>query len=99
MELRDKYLGPFNVTEDAALHGMVVGDATVAAGVTLRLHGMVTGDLHVLEGGTALVFGTVSGRVTNRGRLEVRGVVDGISTEGGGQTDVAPGAIVGGKRA
>lgn len=99
MELRDKYQGPFNVTEDVTLHGMVTGDASVAAGATLRLHGMVTGDLHVREGATAYVFGTVAGRVINQGQVEVHGIVDGIATDGAGRTTVEPGAIVGGKRA
>ncbi len=41
--------------------GMIKGDATVAAGATLRLQGMVQGDMIVSEGARLDLLGMVKG--------------------------------------
>jgi cytoskeletal protein CcmA (bactofilin family) len=93
-ERTDQITGPYRVSEDLLLHGMIAGDTTVATGVTLNLTGMVTGDLHVESGARALLYGTVSGSVVNRGSVELEGEVGDLTDLEGGTSRVSPDAVI-----
>ena len=87
--------GPYTVTKNLTLRGMIKGDATVASDSSLLLYGMVTGDLHVEQGATASIKGTVSGSVTNRGRVEIEGrIVGALRDLDDGQSVVHTGADI-----
>ena len=83
--INEKIEGPFLVSEDTALHGMITVEAVVRPGVTFIVHGMITGDLGVKEGAQAVVHGSVNGLIQNHGRVHLYGVADGL-------TDVGPSA-------
>jgi cytoskeletal protein CcmA (bactofilin family) len=70
-----KLLGPVVFREDTSFHGMIDGDATAAAGVTVLVHGMIAGSLEVERDATVELRGMVAGPTVNRGRLVIYGVV------------------------
>jgi len=95
-QVRGKIEGPVTLDRHTSLHGMVVGDLIVPAGVRLDHHGMITGGLTVEPGGVAVVHGMVVGAIANRGgTVQVFGMVGAISDQGATETYVAPGAKVG----
>lgn len=51
------------LTDDLRLHGMVIGNVTVADGGALYLHGTISGDLAIESGGRAVLHGMVAGSV------------------------------------
>lgn len=91
-----KISGPYVLTDELRLGGMVVGDCTVAEGARLNLAGTVMGDLSVLEGGQAEVHGTVTGSLIAVGPVDVHGMVNG--TAAGPGLTIHAGAIVNGER-
>jgi cytoskeletal protein CcmA (bactofilin family) len=97
--IRDKIEGPYAVSEDLALQGMIAGDATVMPKVTLVLKGTVTGNLTVEPGGRVELDGTVTGDVTNRGHAEVRGVIGGSLRDlDDGESNIGPNAVIQSRR-
>lgn len=91
----EKIEGPILIDCEVTCHGMIVRQATVAAGGILHLHGMVTGDLIVEPGAEAHVYGMVNGTVRNLGGLvEIHGMVDSIVSAPEGLTAIAPSARV-----
>jgi cytoskeletal protein CcmA (bactofilin family) len=85
--LEGKFLGPVSISEDTSFHGMIDGDVTVAAGVTLLVHGMIAGNLDIGSGANVELRGMVAGSSVNRGSLKVYGVVRGfMHDEEGGET-------------
>ena len=91
----DKIEGPFRVTEDLTLHGMVTGDTTVASGVFLNLHGLIGGNLRIEPEARVNLHGVVGGSVTNCGFVEVAGMIVGSLTDAdGGESVVKPGAMI-----
>ena len=95
-QIHGKIDGPLTLDRHTSLHGMVVGDVTVPAGIRLDHHGLITGDLVVEATGAAVVHGMVAGAVINTGgTVQVFGRVGTISDQGGRETYVAPAAKVG----
>jgi cytoskeletal protein CcmA (bactofilin family) len=85
--LEGRLSGPLTILEDTSFHGKLEGDLRVAPGVVCLVHGMVAGDLDVGAGSVVELRGMVAGSATNRGRLQVYGVVRGfIDDQGDGQT-------------
>jgi cytoskeletal protein CcmA (bactofilin family) len=96
---RGQIEGDVYLTDELVLHGMVVGDLTVAATAVLHLHGMCTGNLVVERGGRAEVPGMVVKDVVNRGGdVDISGMVNGSVREEAGRTFVRPGAVISGQR-
>ncbi|MEA2245776.1 MAG: hypothetical protein QOH46_305 [Solirubrobacteraceae bacterium] len=88
--LEGRFTGPLTVHEDTSFHGKVEGDLRVAPGVVCLVHGMVSGDLEIGTGSVVELRGMVAGSATNRGRLQVFGVVRGfIHDRGDGTTTMA----------
>jgi hypothetical protein len=84
------------ITQEIALHGMIVGNAIVKSGGILHLHGMVTKDLIVEKGGKVFLYGTVSGDTWNQGgELSISGTVVGRLIEQAGTTHVDQRAAIG----
>jgi hypothetical protein len=82
-----KVLGPVVFREDTNFHGMIAGDATAAAGVTVLVHGMIAGSLCIERDATVELRGMVAGPTVNRGRLTIYGVVRGpVHDEDAGAT-------------
>jgi cytoskeletal protein CcmA (bactofilin family) len=82
-----KLLGPVVFPENTSFHGMIAGDLTAAAGVTVLVHGRIAGSLCIERDATVELRGMVSGSVLNRGRLIIYGVVRGpVHDEDGGAT-------------
>ena len=82
-----RVLGPVVFAQDTSFHGMIDGDATAAAGVTVLLHGMVAGSLSIERDATVELRGMVAGPTVNRGRLIIYGVVRGpVRDEDAGAT-------------
>jgi hypothetical protein len=82
-----KLLGPVVFPEDTSFHGMIDGNATAAAGVTVLVHGMIAGDLRIERDATVELRGMVAGSTVNRGRLIIYGVVRGpVHDEDAGAT-------------
>src|SRR5688500_12463910 len=72
--------GPFVLTRDACLRGIVKNGLTVAAGVTLDLDGTVSGDLVVEAGAVVNIHGTVERAVINNaGWVSVFGTVGSLA--------------------
>lgn len=85
--------GPLTITEDATIHGVVIGDVFVSKDTRLEVHGVVIGDLIVEEEGAAVVHGTVKGAVINRGgEVKIFGAVRLVT--GTGNTWIAFGAVI-----
>jgi cytoskeletal protein CcmA (bactofilin family) len=88
--------GGYRVAEDLHLDGMIQGSATVATGAFLQLDGVVGGDLQIEPGGASRINGTVGGDITNRGEVEIYGVVSGqLRDVDGGTSFIDANAIVG----
>ena len=66
-QIHGKIDGPLTLERHTSLHGMVMGDVTVPAGIRLDHHGLITGDLVVEATGAAVVHGMVAGAVINAG--------------------------------
>jgi cytoskeletal protein CcmA (bactofilin family) len=94
-DFHDKIDGPYTVTTDMNLYGMIAGETTVASGVTLWLYGMVTGDLRVQPSARVYLHGTVSGSVINAGEVDHHGVISGALRDvDGGSSVVRPDAVI-----
>jgi hypothetical protein len=100
MDFRDdKIEGPYLITSDLRMGGMITVGATVRSGVTLELTGMIIGDLHVQRGAKAIIHGTVDGIVRNEGYVDVDGNIGGlIDLSPEARSVVAPGTLVKGVR-
>ena len=93
--VHDKIEGDTLLTLDTKLHGMIVGNVTVGANVTLELHGMIVGTLTLEARSRVFLHGMVTSSVANRGgQLEVWGMVHGHIARDGGVTIVHPHAAV-----
>lgn len=75
--LNGKIDGPYVVTEDTNLVGMITDKAIVPSGVHFEVTGMITGDLEVHSGASVLIRGMVNGLVENKGgQIVIEGWVD-----------------------
>ena len=94
-DFHGKIDGPCTIEQDLDLHGMIVGDTTVAKGITLIHHGMITGDLTIRPNARVIIHGMVNGTVRNEGgTVEVYGIVGDVSDTPGAHTQIMPIAIV-----
>jgi cytoskeletal protein CcmA (bactofilin family) len=94
-QLHGKYDGGFLLSEDAELHGMVVGNLTVPSGIYLILRGLVTGDLVAQKGAQVVVRGMVTGMVHNDSAdVVVFGMVGAVHDSGSTKAKISEGAII-----
>jgi hypothetical protein len=78
--ITDTIEGPFVLTRDSCLRGMVTNGLTVAAGVKLDLDGIVSGDVVVEAGAAVNIRGRVDGAVVNNaGWVSVFGTVGSLA--------------------
>ena len=68
MQIFDKHhWGDLTLNEDLQLRGLISGTVTVPDGIHLEVDGMIAGDLIVQQGGRATIRGMVNGIVQNDG--------------------------------
>lgn len=96
MIITDKIQGPYAVSQDTVLRGMITRQVTVPAGLSLTVHGMVTGDVIAERGSTVIIHGTVTGAVINQGaQVQIYGTVDAVHDQAIDTTTfVCPNAVV-----
>lgn len=81
--------------EDTEIRGMVIGNVSVAKGVSLKLTGMVNGHINCRPGSEVVINGTVNGDVTNEGgSLQIYGTINGTVDGFRGLTQVDVGAHI-----
>lgn len=88
-------LADTTIEDDLVINGSV-HDVVVAEGVFVQVNGSAHGRVVISPGSEVRIHGSVHGSVTNRGRLDVYGTVDGaISDEGQGASEVHEGELIG----
>lgn len=98
MEERGTVRGDVVVAEEYHLHGTIKGNVLVQKNGRLHLDGVVDGNVVIESGGMVYLHGTVNGDVTNRGMLNVAGMVNGVLNDLGGTTHIEPGAVINERR-
>jgi hypothetical protein len=84
--VRNGEKSPLNV-RSSVFESSIVEGATVHPGGSLHLSGISNGDIVVKRGGRLLVTGVVNGAIRNNGGfVEIEGIVDHLSSDGGTAT-------------
>lgn len=96
-EISNKIDGPYIVSEDTILTGMVTQTLTIKRGITFELRGMVLGDVVAHIGSIVDIYGMVRGTVINMGsKVTIYGMAGGVDDrdQDNGRTFVVSGAVV-----
>jgi len=88
--------GSQRITENSALHGMIVGETSVDSNVTLNVHGTIVGNLILSEKSKVILHGMINGDIINAGELEIFGTVNGNLFKRDGKITIHPGAKING---